>query len=68
MKAIIRIETRGYAQMREVWASLETMVERNAIDGFFTLTLDGEPCAQEHGRDDLLKLAASIAASEGITP
>ena len=42
MKAIIRIETRGYAQMREVWESLETMVERNAIDGFFTLTLDGE--------------------------
>lgn len=64
MNAIIYIEVSSQRQLDKVWEMLEREVETDGIEGFFTLTVDGQACDIDRHRGDLRKLAESIEGSE----
>ena len=64
MNAVIYIEVSSQRQLDKVWEMLEREVETDGIEGFFTLTVDGQACDIDRHRGDLRKLAESIEGSE----
>lgn len=64
MNAVIYIEVSSQRQLDKVWEMLEREMETDGIEGFFTLTVDGQACDIDSHRGDLRKLAESIERSE----
>jgi hypothetical protein len=55
-----------YARFENVCDMLQVFVEAGVIDGYFTLTLDENPCLVVDHRPDLAQLAKDVAAAQGF--
>lgn len=62
---IMFVEVDSPQHCDRLWERLENMVETGELSAFFTLTVDGVPCAQDSRRDDLRRLAEEVARAEG---
>jgi hypothetical protein len=54
------------AKFASVCDMLQVLVEARVIDGYFTLTLDEQPCLVVDHRPDLAQLAKDVAAAQGF--